>query len=194
MTPVKFRLPTSKDLKELRRDKNYTQTQLAELSGVSQSLIARIENGTVNPRISTLNSILSVLYGDEHEPQKVLASDIATRNLIIITTKATVNDAIKTMNKHSISQLPVVSESGAFVGSVTEKKLIIYLSQQGSNGLQEKMETIMDPPFPRIMAKTTLREIERLLVDNTALLVEERRNVIGIITKSDLLQFFQKNL
>ncbi|MHA1840244.1 MAG: CBS domain-containing protein [Candidatus Ranarchaeia archaeon] len=44
------------------------------------------------------------------------------------------------------------------------------------------------------MAKTTLREIERLLVDNTALLVEERRNVIGIITKSDLLQFFQKNL
>ena len=47
-------LPTSADLKERRTDLALTQSELAERADVSQPLIARIEGGDVDPRLSTL--------------------------------------------------------------------------------------------------------------------------------------------
>ncbi|MHA1431033.1 MAG: helix-turn-helix domain-containing protein, partial [Candidatus Freyarchaeota archaeon] len=54
-----FRLPTPEDIKRLRKKVGLTQTELAEKAGVSQSLIARIESGSVDPRLSTLQRILN---------------------------------------------------------------------------------------------------------------------------------------
>ena len=53
-------LPTPDDLKKLRLDFNLTQAELASRAGVSQPLIARIESGDVDPRLSTLNKIFNV--------------------------------------------------------------------------------------------------------------------------------------
>ncbi len=61
----RFYIPNGEDLRQLRLKKGYTQSQLAELSGVSQALIARIEKESINPRLSTVRTILAVLYGDE---------------------------------------------------------------------------------------------------------------------------------
>lgn len=51
-------------ISELRKDAGLTQRDLAEEADVSQPLIARIENNDVNPRASTLRSVLSVLDTD----------------------------------------------------------------------------------------------------------------------------------
>ncbi len=40
-----------------RIEKNLTQKQLAELSGIRQSNISRIENGTCSPTIATLQQL-----------------------------------------------------------------------------------------------------------------------------------------
>jgi predicted transcriptional regulator len=54
-------------IRELRKDMSLTQEDLAEEAGVSQPLIARIENNDVNPRASTLRSVLSVLNANPNE-------------------------------------------------------------------------------------------------------------------------------
>lgn len=46
---------------DARLEKNMTQKQLAEVSGVRQSNISRIENGTCTPTLTTLCEIASAL-------------------------------------------------------------------------------------------------------------------------------------
>ena len=49
-----------KELQRVRKEKERSQSKLSELSGVEQSVIARIENGT-NPQIETVLKILNAL-------------------------------------------------------------------------------------------------------------------------------------
>ncbi|MCK4313359.1 helix-turn-helix domain-containing protein, partial [Candidatus Bathyarchaeota archaeon] len=44
-------------LKKLRIKAGLTQKRLAELAGVSQAHIAKIEQGKVDPRLSTVNKV-----------------------------------------------------------------------------------------------------------------------------------------
>jgi len=53
--------PSPRELKSLRKKANLTQKELAMKAGVSQALVARIESGSVDPRVSTLIKILTVL-------------------------------------------------------------------------------------------------------------------------------------
>lgn len=46
---------------DARLEKNMTQKQLAEASGVRQSNISRIENGSCTPKLSTLCEIAAAL-------------------------------------------------------------------------------------------------------------------------------------
>ncbi|MEM2850330.1 MAG: helix-turn-helix domain-containing protein [Candidatus Bathyarchaeia archaeon] len=61
------RLITPEDIRRLRKLFKLTQRELAIRAGVSQSLIARIEAGTVDPRLSTLGKIMRVLTAPEHQ-------------------------------------------------------------------------------------------------------------------------------
>lgn len=49
-----------KELQRARKEKELSQSKLSELSGVEQSVITRIENGT-NPQIETVLKLLNAL-------------------------------------------------------------------------------------------------------------------------------------
>jgi len=48
-------------LKELRKSKNLTQEQLAEITGIEKGQISRIENGKYNLTLATINKIATAL-------------------------------------------------------------------------------------------------------------------------------------
>lgn len=50
-----------KRLKELRKEKNYTQEQFAELINIDTRNLIKIENAQTFPRVQTLEKILEVL-------------------------------------------------------------------------------------------------------------------------------------
>jgi predicted transcriptional regulator len=70
-------------IKELRVQAGLTQKRLAELAGVSQAHVAKIEQGKVDPRFSTVNKILGVLT----EGKQKKCMDIMTRGVIFCRTK-----------------------------------------------------------------------------------------------------------
>jgi len=47
--------------KELRKNKNLTQAQLAEKTGIEKGQISRIENGKYNLTLATINKIAAAL-------------------------------------------------------------------------------------------------------------------------------------
>lgn len=56
-----IRAPLVQKLLELRQEKGLTQMDLEKLSGVKQPVIARLENGTTDPQLSTIVRLASSL-------------------------------------------------------------------------------------------------------------------------------------
>ena len=96
-----------------------TQRKLAELVGVSQAHIAKIEKESVDPRLSTVNKILKVLT--EGEGKK--CRDVMTRQVISAKPTDKILKVSQLMMKYAISQLPVL-EGGKIVGIITEESTV----------------------------------------------------------------------
>lgn len=56
----------ARELHDLRLAKKMTQIQLAEVSGIGQSEISRIESGAINPTVATVNALARPLGADLH--------------------------------------------------------------------------------------------------------------------------------
>ena len=184
-----YHIPTPEELKQLRKDANLTQKKLAELAGVSQSLIARIEKKNIDPRISTLKKILDALILVKENKQKI--ADFATKNVIRITPQDKLSVAAAIMNNKGISQLIVVDQYNRIVGSVREKSLTQNLLESGNSILEEKIEKYLDEPFPEISIRTPLDKIKSLLLDNDALVLIDKGILAGIVTKADIIKYYQ---
>ena len=52
-------IPTPEELRARREALGMKQTELARRAGISQSMVARIEAGNVDPRIRTLSKIIA---------------------------------------------------------------------------------------------------------------------------------------
>lgn len=167
-------------LRRLRLEAKLTQKKLAELVGVSQAHIAKIEQGKVDPRLSTINKILRVLT----ESKEKRCKDIMTRGVIFAKPDDDVLKVSEIMVRHAISQMPVLTK-GKVVGTITEESIIKKL---GSNIAEEKVEGVMDPPLPTVSEDTSVSAIRPLLERRPGVLVVNGKRIIGIITRSDLLK------
>lgn len=163
-----------------------TQSRLAELANVSQSLVSQIESGEVDPRLSTMSRIASAL--NQREATKdILAEDICTRELVFVTPQDLVTRAAGLMWTRKISQLPVL-EDGKNIGSVSEKSITAEIAKGSAKNLAgRKIESIMQEPFPMISGQTTMDVVLTLLQDDLAVLVMDEGEISGIITKADVL-------
>jgi len=173
-------------LKRLRVSAGLTQRQLAKLTGISQAHIAKIESGKVDPRLSTVNKILRVLT----EGVGKKCSDIMTRNVICVRPEDTIKKVSELMIRHAISQLPVVNH-GRVVGTVTEECIIRNLRPTIAD---ERVDRVMQPPLPMVPEDTDLNTVRTLLEAHPGVLVVSKGNLVGIITRSDLLRIISTEL
>jgi len=173
-------------LRKLREDSGMTQRQLAELTGVTQAHIAKIENSKVDARLSTVNRILQVLTEGEGKKCK----DIMTKNVISAKPTDKILKVSGIMMEKAVSQLPVL-EKDKVVGTVTEESIIKNLS---ATIAEATVATIMEPPMPIVPQETSVSVIKPLLEDNPGVLMAKKGNIVGIITRSDLLKTVSKTL
>ena len=174
---------TGKLIKELRESRGITQQKLAETVGISQAHVAKIENEQVNPRLSTINKILSVLRNTE----KIRCKKIMKRNIISIKPDDKIKKTVKLMKNFNISQLPVI-ENGLCIGSITERTIIKNLDR---NLRRTKVKDLMEKPFPIISANDSCDTAKALLEQHQAVLLSEKGKIVGIMTKSDLLSLMK---
>lgn len=187
-------IPTGESIRRLRKRAGLTQKDLAERAGVSQSLISRIEKGSVDPKLSTLQSILNVLSG--YTSVKKRACDIMNPNVISVRYDETVRDAVDLMRTYDISQLPVERE-GRMVGGIHEASLIrmLVFEKNPREFFEQKVFKVMEKPFPTVSPDTLLEEVMLILSrGEPAVIVEENGRMVGIITKIDVISSFLKDM
>jgi len=176
------------DLKKMRRLLGLTQSELASLSGVSQSLIAKIEAGRVDPSYNRAKKIFEVLESHQRKGW-TRASDIMVKEVITASPESYVGEAVKIMNRSAISQLPIVS-GNEVVGSLSEKILVEKIAR--GSGIEDVMKRqvkdIMDQAFPSVSQDSPLDMVAKMLNYTGAVLIYQGGRMAGIITRSDLLK------
>ncbi|MES3517426.1 MAG: CBS domain-containing protein [Natronomonas sp.] len=173
-------LPTPADLKERRTDLGLTQSELADRADVSQPLIARIEGGDVDPRLSTLRRIVTAL--DEAEGAVIHAEDIMHEGVITVAPDDSVREAIDVMVKEGYSQLPVVRD-GRPQGIISNTDIRrLEAEDAGVLPVAEAMRESITTVEPT----ATLEEVNAHLNHQDAVMVVADRQLAGIITEADV--------
>jgi len=167
-------------LKKLRIEAGLTQKRLAELVGVSQAHIAKIEQGNVDPRLSTVNRVLKVL----NEWKKKKCRDIMSHGVICAKLKDRILEVSDKMLRQGISQVPVIN-GNQVVGTVTEESIMRRL---GSDVVNQTAEKVMVSPLPAVDEETDVEKVQSLLKTYQGVLVSRGKKIVGIITRSDLLK------
>ncbi len=187
-----FEIPEPHELRELRLEAGLTQTELANRAGISQSLIARIESGDVDPRTSTLGKILQALH-EFTNGEGLRAKDVMKSPVLHVTPDDIISNASKVLEAHGFSQLPVISD-GVQVGSISEERIIEELSKEKDFSVvsSKRVSEITSHGLPTISPETDLKTLSKLVGSHSAVLVVDKGKVSGIVTRADLLKFAEK--
>lgn len=172
-------------IKRLRNKHNLNQKELAERAGVSQSLIAKIEAGKIEPSFSKARKIFQAL--DElREKEELKAKDLMNKKISFAEMGDKVKEIIQVMKKRGISQIPVMA-LGKVCGLITETDILNKIVSSPEKIERMKVEEVMEEVPPIVSINTGQKTLLELLKNNQIVLVLEKGEIVGIISKSDLL-------
>jgi len=171
-------------IKQIRRKLGLTQAELASRAGLSQSLIAKVEAGTLDPTYSKAQSLFEAIKRLEKKQEK-LASEIMNKKIITIDCKENVISAVKKMKKYGISQMPVL-EKGSAVGLVSESTIIYAMSTNDNLNNLSVCKVMQECP-PIITPNARKSVIVDLLKHYSIVLVSDKGKLTGLISKADVL-------
>jgi cystathionine beta-synthase len=131
-------------------------------------------------------TLADVLVGKQHH-------DIPP--LLTVASHQQVKEAIDLLHTWSVSQLPVVSgddpsDVSSVVGSVQEGSLLERLFRK-PEVLDAHVVDVMDAPLPTVEQHEAVEEAFELLAKgrSTAVLVTEHGRAVGVMTRSDILDY-----
>ncbi len=121
----------------------------------------------------------SVLDVVEHKDSRV-------EGVVSVEPSAPVRVALAALTENDIGQLPVMKD-GTCVGSLTESRLMARIIDDPTL-LDRPTETVMGPPFPVLDAEVESARLKPLLAgDSAACLVRDGEEIIGIVTRYDIV-------
>lgn len=113
--------------------------------------------------------------------------DSRVGSLVTVEPTTPIRIALSAITAHDIGQLPVVKD-GACIGSITESRVMAQVIEDPGL-LDRPVETIMGAPFPVLDGHVDSDDVRPLLArDNAACLVRRDGDLVGIITRYDLVR------
>lgn len=179
--------PELHDIERLRKKFGLTQEGLAKKAGISQSLIARVESGLVDPRYSKVARIFEAL--DEMKSKGIRAKELMSRKVVGIQAGDSMDKAASVMKRYDVSQLPVLKGKRP-VGSISERVILDEIAKGiDVHALSEKkVSEFMEDAFPVVSLNAPLTSLSVLLENHSAVLIVDGGEIKGVVSRADLLK------
>src|SRR3989338_8004786 len=151
-------LPALSEIKLKRRQLGLTQSGLALLANVSQSLVAKLESGQIVPSYDKVKRIFDSI--EQLQSKSALSAvDVMTKKIVFVGPDGKVRDAIKLMESKALSQLPVLLD-GRSIGTISEKGVLARLGNLGNADLGRlKVSDVMAESLPLVLESTPVNII-----------------------------------
>ena len=169
------------EIKKIRKSLGLTQSDLAKKANVSQSLIAKIEAGKIDPTFTKTKKIFETLDYLQNK-EEIKAEELMNPKIISVAPDNTIRESIEKMKKSGISQMPVI-DNAHIVGLVSESTLLDALM----SGKSKRINEIMEETPPTVSKTASIKVISSLLRHYPVVLVSDSGKLVGLITKADLL-------
>jgi cystathionine beta-synthase len=137
-------------------------------------------------------------YGLMERPEPVRVEEVLSAKhgeiptLVTVSARAKVRQAIDVLQEYSISQAPVVREEGVdvahFVGGVSENALLDRIFRD-PDALGSDVAEVMGPPLGLVEFDAPIEVAFEGLQHGPAVLVVKAGQALGVLTRSDLLEF-----
>ncbi|MGH2635310.1 MAG: cystathionine beta-synthase [Actinomycetota bacterium] len=137
-------------------------------------------------------------YGLTDRPEIVRVEEVLQAKhgevppLVTVNAHDKVRQAIDVLQEYSISQAPVVRESSMdvtqFVGSIRESALLDRIFRD-HDALQADVAEVMGPPITMVEFDEPVEVAFQTLQHGPAVLVVKAGQALGVLTRSDLLEF-----
>ena len=108
----------------------------------------------------------------------------------------TLRQGLEKMRVHSYTAIPVISEDGKYVGTVSEGDFLYYIVDKNTEGMkqQEKyyVRDIIRKDFnPAVKIDVEMNELlNRAMNQNFIPVTDDIGTFIGIVTRQDILRYF----
>ena len=173
---------------EVAKDLDESALVLVLFADTGRNYLSKIFNDEWMRQNGFLGGLVPANVGD------VMKDRGGTPELIVVSKTETVRRAIDTMQRYGISQIPVTANGAAgavsdIVGSVSEKTMLDRVFREPAL-VDERVERVMDPPFPVVQATDDIERLYQELSGGApALLAARNDRPVSVITKADLLEF-----
>ena len=105
------------EIKDIRRKLSITQSELAKRSGVSQSLIAKIESNRLDPTYTNVKKIFSALDLLTHK-KETKAEEIMNKKIVSVGPEDLLRDVIK------FYPVVLITGGGKLCGLITKSDIL----------------------------------------------------------------------
>jgi cystathionine beta-synthase len=109
------------------------------------------------------------------------------RPIVSIQKGSSIRDAIALLKEHGISQLPVL-DKGRMEGLVSEIDLLNFLVQNPGK-LDRPIDSLVEADYATVTPQTKVKLLRNVFNDAKLVLVLDRDDLVGVITKIDLIEY-----
>ena len=108
----------------------------------------------------------------------------------------TLRQGLEKMRAHSYTAIPVISEDGKYVGTVSEGDFLYYIVDLRNSAITEKekhrVSDIIRREFnPAVKIDVTMEELlNRAVSQNFVPVTDDLGTFIGIVTRQDIIKYF----
>ena len=184
-------LPRLDSIKQARIKLGITQKKLANMTGVSTSMINQIESGRSKPSYDTAKRIFDNLATLEGTLSSHKAGEFCSKEIVKLKPTNSLHDAIKKMHSLSISQIPIFVGKEP-VGVITEDGIVKHLSDSDESQWKKiELKEVMESIPPIVDYDTPLSTLVPLIRFSKCILVSKNTKLVGIITVSDTLKMME---
>ncbi len=118
-----------------------------------------------------------------------------SQTIYSIHVEAPMEEVVQMMKQHDISQLPVVDDEGALLGIISEIDLLSHmLLKNHDHHSGEPIGAIMDTRPVVVGPNEQIETLLSLFNDHGVVVIANEREIVGILTKIDILDFLSSRI